>query len=39
MGGGFISFEEWLSYSYSHICEKAKTLDATLSGTPPPIAR
>merc|ERR1712003_99286 len=35
---GFISFEEWLTYSYTHICLKAKILDATLPGTPPPVA-
>ena len=34
-GSGFISFEEWLTFSYSHICEKAKTLDPALSGSVP----
>ena len=36
-GLGFISFEEFLTYFYKHICEKAKTLDVSLSGSPPPI--
>ena len=36
-GLGFISFEEFLTYFYKHICEKAKTLDDSLSGSPPPI--
>jgi len=35
---GTISFEEWLDFSYKHICEKAKTLDNTLSGVPPPVS-
>lgn len=34
---GFISFEEWLTFSYRHICEKAKTLDSSLSGEMPPV--
>jgi len=38
-GDGNISFEEWLNFSYSHICEKAKLLDDTLSGTVPPVIR
>jgi len=33
---GTIAFDEWLTFCYSHICMKAKTLDATLPGTAPP---
>jgi len=32
---GTITFEEWLTFSYKHICEKAKTLDYSLSGKAP----
>merc|ERR1711972_1005491 len=32
-----ISFNAWLEWAYSHICEKAKTLDASLSGVAPSI--
>jgi Ca2+-binding EF-hand superfamily protein len=35
-GNGTISFEEWLTFTYKHICEKAKTLDQSLTGVPPP---
>mmetsp|Transcript_73140 Transcript_73140/g.202847 ORF Transcript_73140/g.202847 Transcript_73140/m.202847 type:complete len:283 (+) Transcript_73140:106-954(+) len=34
---GTISFEEWLNFTYKHICEKAKMLDNTLTGVPPPV--
>jgi len=30
-----ITFQEWLTFCYAHICEKAKTLDDSLSGVPP----
>jgi Ca2+-binding EF-hand superfamily protein len=33
----FIAFDEWLTYCYNHICEKAKALDPSLTGTPPTI--
>lgn len=32
---GTITFNEWFNFSYAHICQKAKTLDPTLSGKPP----
>lgn len=35
-GNGTISFEEWLTFTYNHICEKAKTLDDKLTGVPMP---
>lgn len=35
---GFISFSAWLEFAYKHICGKAKLLDATLTGLPPPMA-
>lgn len=36
---GTITFEEWLTFSYTHICSKAKTLDDTMSGKPPPVTK
>jgi len=33
---GFIAFDEWLTFCYEHICKKAQTLDAGLTGVPPP---
>jgi Ca2+-binding EF-hand superfamily protein len=33
-GNGTISFEEWLTFTYKHICEKAQTLDGSLTGAP-----
>lgn len=30
-----IPFQSWLSWAYAHVCEKAKTLDPSLSGVPP----
>jgi hypothetical protein len=38
-GHGRISFDQWLDYSYAHICQKAKMLDPSLSGVPPPTVR
>jgi len=38
-GSGYIGFEEWLQFAYSHICEKAATLDHSLPGTAPPTMR
>jgi len=35
---GYIHFEAWLNFCYTHICEKAKTLDPTLSGVPPSLS-
>merc|ERR1712050_554710 len=32
-----LSFNAWLEWAYSHICEKAKTLDASLSGVAPAV--
>lgn len=32
---GFIAFDEWLNFSYDHICLKAKVLDDSLSGVAP----
>jgi hypothetical protein len=36
---GRISFDQWLDYSYVHICEKAALIDKSLSGKPPPTVR
>jgi len=30
-----ISFDEWMAWSFRHICGKARQLDPTLSGAPP----
>merc|ERR1719336_820328 len=30
-----ISFNAWLDWAYTHICEKAKDLDSSLTGEPP----
>jgi Ca2+-binding EF-hand superfamily protein len=32
---GYISFNDWMKWSYPHICAKAKTLNPSLSGLPP----
>jgi len=32
---GYIHFETWLNYCYTHICQKARSLDITLTGVPP----
>merc|ERR1719476_1089168 len=35
-GNGTITFEEWLTFAYKHICGKAAELDNSLTGVPPP---
>lgn len=34
-GNGTITFEEWLTFAYKHICSKAAQLDGSLTGLPP----
>jgi len=34
-GNGTITFEEWLTFAYQHICAKAVQLDQRLTGVPP----
>jgi Ca2+-binding EF-hand superfamily protein len=36
---GRISFDQWLDYSYKHICEKAALIEPSLSGKPPATVR
>lgn len=36
---GFIAFDEWLTFCYDHICMKAQTLDAGLTGKAPPAGK
>jgi len=32
---GTITFEEWLTFAYKHICSKTANLDGSLTGVPP----
>lgn len=35
---GYVSFNDWMRWSYQHICGKAQSLDPSLPGVPPPDA-